>query len=1006
MGMVLLQTLGLLAVAFVAWLPFWWVAPHIDERLQDPGLRWPASAALALVAFLTFINLAGRLVEHSTIVAGTYFLVCALATLVILVRAMVRGTRGTRIPPLRRWLPVIGIAILLAVPQVFQAVSSNRWDEAASSAIHLTAPNQFAEGVFPPRHNAFPDVAIKYHYGFILLPGAIRWVTGWSSNHAVDIASTGLWLFSFLLLFAWLRAMNFGRLAAYWAGFAALLGGGFAWMYLGRLSVYEGYQKQPELSTLVHEYDRSEGWFRNLLSAFEHQNIHLANRAGEIFPLPFDVAVHYQQHAVALGIALAIAAAFFFWLWQTDPRRRWTWLLINVFSFGVLLLGHSVFGGVSAVTAGLTLGILWLRRREGQAFIQAGLFTIGVTVVAFAHGGMLTPGAIYGPPGAPLALRDVPGYLAGGLLDLLHWSLAAWGFLLLFSMLAIVVAWRQRKVLDGSGLYLLYFGIFALFSFAVPQAAFFSHAGGIEEQTEVSKFFFCTHLALAAISAFGVDWISRRWTPWLLLPVFPMTLVTPVASSIAAGLDEKGHWVGIYKSPYDWSGGQALKAAATAFYELKTGPRDQYFVLSGQESASAYVNEMLIYGGSTFTVSPTRYEVTGFGFLIAESIAKARIAQESDIARLLPGSMERAGVNWLYGDQIFDLAIRPASVRSRFRKLLADVAITPRYVSESRQLFELTGPSDGVDNGISAHWTPTVVQPAKADWTGDGVTDPVFQDLDERVLLLEGAQVLSLDSPPSSDRIPLVMLGSITDPAGVDVLVGVMADAWYQRGASVSEMVRQHSWIWKRQDPEQKTTTRPFQYGFWNFPVDVPVLGDHDGDGLESLIIHRPNTGDWYVSGVGAVDGASLPARRGALPVVANFLPGPESELAVWSPLNGQFRLRHDRVREAYEFGGLEGDVLVPADYDGDGLDELAIWQPSTGLWWMRNIPEATVWSVSYGESHEIPVPADYDGDGRTDFAVWNREERTIRVSFDEGTTTGMVIDVPENAIPAWVRMY
>ncbi len=1006
MAMILLPALALLAVVIVTWVPAWGVAPHIDERLLDPRLRWPASAALALIGYLTVVNIAGRLVEHSTIVAGAYFFLCALATVTLLIRARARRTGRVRMTSPERWLPVLGVAVVLAIPQLFQAVSSNRWDEAASSAIHLTAPNQFAEGVFPPRHNAFPDVAIKYHYGFTLLPGAIRWVTGWSSNHAIDIASTGLWLFSFLLLFAWLRSMDFGRVAAYWAGIAALLGGGFAWIYLRDLRVYEGYQKQPESSTLVHEYGAGEGWWTNLLSAFEHQNIHLVNRAGELLPLPFDVAVHYQQHAVALGIALAIAAAFFFWLWQTDPRRRWGWLLVNVFSFGVLLLGHSVFGGVSAVTAGLTLGVLWLRRPERRAFVQAGLFTIGVTLVAFAHGGMLTPGEVYGPPGAPLALREVPGYLAGGLIDLLHWSLAAWGFLLLFSVVAVVIAWRQRGDLEGRGLYLLYFGIFALFSFTVPQAAFFSHAGGIEEQTEVSKFFFCTHLALAALSAFGVDWVSRRWTPWVMLPVIPMTLVTPVASSIAGALDENGRWAGIYKSPYDWSGGQAMKSAAIAFSELKSGPKDQYFVLSGQEAASAYVNEMLIHGGSTFTVSPTRYEVTGFGFLVAESVARARIAQESDIARLLPGSMERAGVTWLYGDQLADLAIRPASVRSRFRKMLSDGTITPRYVTDSRQLYELTGLSDGADDELSAHWTPAIVQPAAADWNGDGVTDLLFQDLQRQVLILDGAPVFSFDPPSSSDRIPLVMLGPMTDPGAMDVLVGVMADALYQRGASVSEMVRQHAWTWRRLGREQSRASGQFIYGFWNRPMDVPVLGDHDGDGVESLIIHRPDTGDWFVAGVGAVDGADLPAGRGALPVVANFLPGPESELGVWSPLNGQFRLRHGRVREAYEFGGLEGDVLVPADYDGDGQDELAIWQPSTGLWWMRDVPEGTVWSVSYGEPQEVPVPADYDGDGRADVAMWDREERTIRVSFDEGASTGMVIDVPANAIPAWVRMY
>ena len=53
------------------------------------------------------------------------------------------------------------IAIIFAIPQWIIAVSTNYFDEVVTSSIHITGPNQFAEGVFPPRHNALPDVIIK-----------------------------------------------------------------------------------------------------------------------------------------------------------------------------------------------------------------------------------------------------------------------------------------------------------------------------------------------------------------------------------------------------------------------------------------------------------------------------------------------------------------------------------------------------------------------------------------------------------------------------------------------------------------------------------------------------------------------------------------------------------------------------------------------------------------------------------------------------------------------------
>ncbi|MGB7921971.1 MAG: M36 family metallopeptidase [Pyrinomonadaceae bacterium] len=69
-------------------------------------------------------------------------------------------------------------------------------------------------------------------------------------------------------------------------------------------------------------------------------------------------------------------------------------------------------------------------------------------------------------------------------------------------------------------------------------------------------------------------------------------------------------------------------------------------------------------------------------------------------------------------------------------------------------------------------------------------------------------------------------------------------------------------------------------------------------------------------------------------------------------------------------FWGLTslGDVIVPADYDGDGKADFAVFR--NGIWYVSTNAGPSI-TFSWGSSGDIPAPGDFDNDGKADPAVY-----------------------------------
>jgi uncharacterized delta-60 repeat protein len=124
------------------------------------------------------------------------------------------------------------------------------------------------------------------------------------------------------------------------------------------------------------------------------------------------------------------------------------------------------------------------------------------------------------------------------------------------------------------------------------------------------------------------------------------------------------------------------------------------------------------------------------------------------------------------------------------------------------------------------------------------------------------------------------------------------------------------------------------------------------------------------------------------------------ADVAVYRPSSGVwYQLFSSGIPYGSPTFGLAGDIPVPADYDGDGKTDLAIFRPSTGVWWHLVSSTGQLRAVTLGQSADIPLPADVNNDGTDDFVVFrpstNIWYRAASPSYYDEKAFGLAGDQP-----------
>lgn len=101
-------------------------------------------------------------------------------------------------------------------------------------------------------------------------------------------------------------------------------------------------------------------------------------------------------------------------------------------------------------------------------------------------------------------------------------------------------------------------------------------------------------------------------------------------------------------------------------------------------------------------------------------------------------------------------------------------------------------------------------------------------------------------------------------------------------------------------------------------------------------------------------------------------------------------------------WGDFSTDRPVPGDYDGDAIDDLALYRDGTlaspqSVFLIYRSSDNTAFFTAFGLANDIPVARDYDGDGRTDPATYRAGATAGSQSFwwIRRSTTGTDLVIP-----------
>ena len=316
------------------------------------------------------------------------------------------------------------------------------------------------------------------------------------------------------------------------------------------------------------------------------------------------------------------------------------------------------------------------------------------------------------------------------------------------------------------------------------------------------------------------------------------------------------------------------------------------------------------------------------------------------------------GDGWSDRMEVFDTALDPLVFTDSDGDGLGDGDEILVYGSDP---LDTETDGDGLEDGdeVFTHGT----NPTLADTDGDGIDDP-----DELTALTDPteppAQVALFDDTSGEWHLRSGDGSTTSFYYGTPGDIPLMGD-WDCDGIDTVGMFRpSNGYAYLRNSNDFGIADIDFYFGIAG---DIPIVGDWDGDGCDSLGVYR--AGHVYLTNALQTGFADIDfwfGITGDQPFTGDFDNDGHTEIGLFRQSTGYAYMRWDYTTGIANhdfYYGIPGDHIISGDWNNNYTETVGIWRPTTATFYLANTNDTVTadHTIPYGTPTWIPITGNYN---------------------------------------------